>query len=65
LIVEALKQGLPEPPPVIVGGKLVDLKPDVAAQTGADLATNDLEEALEFCGLTHMPVVRASRVAGG
>lgn len=36
--------------PVIVGGSVITLAEDVASLTGADLATSDLDEALEFCG---------------
>jgi methanogenic corrinoid protein MtbC1 len=38
--------------PVVVGGAVVDYLTDVEAQTGADHATCDIDEALALCGMT-------------
>lgn len=37
--------------PVIVGGALLHYRDDIAALTGADLATNDVDQALRFCAM--------------
>lgn len=39
-------------PPIIVGGGVLDEVDDVCALSGADFATKDPVEALEYCGLT-------------
>ncbi len=41
--------------PVVIGGNVLSLDVDVAALTGANLATSDLAEALEFCALKLPP----------
>ncbi len=41
-----------DPPPVIIGGTVLDQNIDVKTLTGADCATSDLDEALNYCGLT-------------
>ncbi|MFQ6551097.1 B12-binding domain-containing protein [Aestuariibius insulae] len=40
------------PPPVVIGGTVLEQKVDVKTLTGADCATSDLDEALKYCGLT-------------
>jgi len=51
LMVEAIRNsGSPEVP-VVIGGSVCDQDVDIAARTGADLATNDPGEALDHCGL--------------
>lgn len=37
--------------PVVIGGSFFDDFPECRDQTGADLVTSDLVEALEFCGI--------------
>lgn len=37
--------------PVIVGGALLDQREDIAARTGADLATGDVDTALRYCAM--------------
>ena len=41
--------------PVVIGGNVLSLDVDVAGLTGADLATSDLSEAIEFCALSLSP----------
>ncbi|MCY4333166.1 MAG: cobalamin B12-binding domain-containing protein [Litoreibacter sp.] len=48
-IVEAVRSA-GEKTPVIVGGNVLALAADVETQTGADLATSDVEAAIRFCG---------------
>ena len=36
--------------PVVIGGNVLSQEYDVQSLTGVDLATSDLEQALEFCG---------------
>jgi methanogenic corrinoid protein MtbC1 len=53
LIVEAVKTSLLSPPPIVVGGTIleVETKEIVTALTGADYATKIPDEALRLCGL--------------
>ncbi len=44
-------------PPVILGGTILDQRVNVQRVTGADLATVDLREAMEFCGLPQPDVL--------
>ncbi|MDT8856944.1 cobalamin B12-binding domain-containing protein [Paracoccaceae bacterium Fryx2] len=44
--------------PVVIGGTLLDAEPALAARTGADVVTSDLDAALERCGLTAQPVAQ-------
>ena len=46
--------------PVIVGGNVLSLDEDVAQLTGADLATSDLREAIEHCGLGKQRMLRVA-----
>jgi methanogenic corrinoid protein MtbC1 len=53
-IVDAVRAVLPQLP-VLLGGTILSEGPEIAeikARTGADAVTNDLNEALELCGLT-------------
>lgn len=50
--VETIRDAATNSPPIVVGGAVIDLEPDVLERTGADFATKDLFEALEHCGLT-------------
>lgn len=52
-IVDAVKASIPNPPPVVVGGTILEVETveDVTALTGADYATSIPDEALELCGL--------------
>ncbi|MFQ6546643.1 B12-binding domain-containing protein [Aestuariibius sp. 2305UL40-4] len=52
VLVEKVKDAVSEPPPVIVGGTVLEQKLDVRTLTGADYVTSDLNEALEYCGLS-------------
>ncbi|MBK5947608.1 hypothetical protein CCR83_14410 [Rhodobacter veldkampii DSM 11550] len=49
--IASLRANMARPTPVIVGGAVIGCAADVRALTGADVATNDLNEALKSCGL--------------
>ncbi len=57
-IVDVVKTATDQPPPVVVGGSLLEVesKEDVTALTGADYATIQVYEALKFCGLNTTPL---------
>lgn len=40
------------PPPMVLGGVLLEHEAQAAAIVGIDLVTSDLDEAIQFCGLT-------------
>jgi MerR family transcriptional regulator, light-induced transcriptional regulator len=54
-IVRAVQQATSLPPPVVIGGKLLELltqdRADVLSLTGADFMSDDLDEALAMCGI--------------
>lgn len=52
-VIDAVKSADPECPPTVIGGAILDVVAAdvVTAETGADLATGSLEEALDYCGL--------------
>ena len=52
-IVNIVKASTPNPPPVVVGGTILEVETieNVMALTGADYATRIPDEALELCGL--------------
>lgn len=43
-----------QPLPIAVGGTLLDIHTDIAPMVGVDIATSDIDEAIEHCGLTIM-----------
>lgn len=51
-IVQAVKGGPGHRPPVVIGGGICALGPEVRALTGADHVTFDIDDALRFCRLT-------------
>jgi methylmalonyl-CoA mutase cobalamin-binding subunit len=55
-LVSAIKKATGAPPPVVIGGTVVESAAgtgeDILALTGADHATSDPDEALRLCGLT-------------
>ncbi|MEO1679013.1 MAG: hypothetical protein AAFU80_12735 [Pseudomonadota bacterium] len=54
-LVNSVRSGLAPSPPIVVGGAILSVVPDVASRVGADFATSDPKEALELCGLTRLP----------
>lgn len=50
-IVESAKGCGAKDMPIVLGGTVLEKRVDVARATGADFATNDLDEALALCGL--------------
>ncbi|MDJ0825365.1 MAG: cobalamin B12-binding domain-containing protein [Rhodobacter sp.] len=51
LIVD-IRYSLLNPTPIVVGGAVLELAREIKAVTGADHATNDIQEALRLCKLT-------------
>ena len=51
-ILNSIRSGVGFPPPIVLGGPILDHNPDAAALVGADHASSDPEEALALCGLT-------------
>lgn len=62
-IVEALRNALACVTPIVIGGTLLEIETDIAVLTGADVVTNDPDEALKLCGLTISPEKRKTRAA--
>lgn len=56
-IVESVGQGHARPTPVVVGGTILREAPDAKDLTGADFATDNLDEALILCGLHEAPAL--------
>lgn len=50
-IVDSVKTASGSAAPIVVGGTLLELEPDVAALTGADYVTNFADEAISLCNL--------------
>ncbi len=50
-IVETIKNKANTPPPIILGGYIVEQGVDALQVTGVDMITNKLDEALSFCKL--------------
>ena len=46
------REVFPAPPPFVLGGAVLELEGPAAAIAGVGLVTNDVDEALGFCGLT-------------
>ena len=54
-MVDSVRAKLREPPPVVIGGTILDNEIDVRATIGADFASKNPDEAITFCGLeTHL-----------
>jgi methylmalonyl-CoA mutase cobalamin-binding subunit len=55
-LVEAVKSATKTPPPVVVGGTILEVEQaeTITTLTGADFATIIPDEALAFCGLNHI-----------
>lgn len=53
LIVDAVKTAIQSPPPVVIGGTILEVETAdaVTALTGADYATKNPDEAVRLCGL--------------
>ena len=47
----AIRAAFTSPPPVVLGGALIECEGSTAPIAGVDLVTSDLEEAIGFCGL--------------
>ncbi|MEE4119005.1 MAG: hypothetical protein V2I65_08315 [Paracoccaceae bacterium] len=63
-ILNGIRSGFDCPPPVVLGGPILEHNRDAAALIGADHASSDPEEALSLCGLTiSRDAGRAERMA--
>lgn len=51
--------------PVAIGGSVLETTADVAAMTGADIMTSNIEEAIAFCGLHHRTHQKSAASAVG
>lgn len=51
-MVEFLRNASDEPPPIALGGGVLSEHENVASLTGVEIATNNIDEAIEHCGLT-------------
>lgn len=54
-LIRSMRQVLPKPTPIVVGGAIGNNGLDVKKLTGADHATTDPQRALRLCGLTTSP----------
>ncbi len=63
-LVETLRAFGPKGLPVLVGGAVLAGGKDVAARTGADFVTQDIGEALNFCGFADRQLVVPYGAAG-
>ncbi len=55
-IVESVRTKLGEPPPIVIGGTILETETDVRSAIGADYASKDPDEAIALCGLkTQLP----------
>jgi len=53
-LVDFVRNRLDHIPPVVVGGRAVEIVPDVAGRAGADFAALSAREVIEKCGLSTM-----------
>jgi methanogenic corrinoid protein MtbC1 len=53
-LISMIRSAVTRPVPVVIGGPALDLDMEMVRKTGADLATNDVAEALDFCGISPM-----------
>jgi len=55
-MVESVRTKIGEPPPIVIGGTILETETDVRAAIGADHASKDPDEAIALCGLkTQLP----------
>ena len=59
-VVKAVRSTVVPAPPIVIGGTVLDQVADVQTLTGADLATTDVREALEFCDLISQASTKAA-----
>lgn len=59
-----IRDALPRPTPIVVGGAVLATARQIERQTGADYATSDIEEAVRLCGLTDQFQPAGARVTG-
>lgn len=60
-MVEFIRTLTPKHLPIILGGTVLEASADITSVTGVDLATSDLDEAIEFCGL--IPTLTKAKTA--
>ncbi len=59
-----IREALPRPTPIVVGGAVLATARQIERQTGADYATSDIEDAVRQCGLTDHFQPAGARVTG-
>ena len=64
MLVKNARTAATPPPPVVIGGSVLELEPNIALLIGADHASADPEEALRLCGLK-IPIRNAEFLATG
>ena len=58
-VIEMLRKAAPRGLPIVAGGAIMATGADVVAETGVDHATQDLADAIAFCGLLDRCVMHA------
>lgn len=51
-VINSIRSGVGCPPRIVLGGEILNHRPDAPVLVGADFGTSDPEEALRLCGLT-------------
>ncbi|MEO0831017.1 MAG: cobalamin-dependent protein [Pseudomonadota bacterium] len=64
MLVKNARTGSVPPPPVVVGGSVLEQEPNIAILIGADHSSGDPEEALRLCGLK-IPTIDAELSEAG
>ena len=52
-VINSIRSGVGPSPRIVLGGEILNHRPDAPVLVGADFGTSDPEEALELCGLTN------------
>ncbi len=64
-LVDGIRTSIVPAPPIVIGGSILEQPGDIQAQTGADLTTVDLREALEYCDLLSRTTSMAAILGSG
>lgn len=64
-LVKIIRNNLIEATPIVVGGPAIELDKDAKSLTGADHVSNDIKEALVFCGLMDRTKADGFKVSEG
>jgi hypothetical protein len=60
-VINSIRSGMGSTPRIVLGGEILNQRPDAPILVGADFATSDPEEALRLCGLTISADAHAGR----